>query len=833
MMKRLKTKQTSKQTSKRTTAALLLALALALISGCAKTGGEETAAPSANPNEGKPVPGIFTSEKIDLGIEGAENAYINNINVVGERLYYGLTKSETATDEDGNYSYSQEASVMSAKLDGSDRIVVFGPVVSAYDAAQKRNEQTSLYGFESDREGNLWILTLYTIDDQTDPLAPVYERRYELKKYSPDGAELASIDLASVPDFDANGNIQAFFLDGAGNLYASLYSGMGGGFKICVFSGETGAYAFAVNETDYVQSLFVLNTGEVAYTTFPMAGGSGYKLKVIDFAAKTANEKPAPGNLGYGSQMSGSGDYAYYYFMPGALYGYKLETQSSEPVVRLLDSGIAADHVRGVAPTGDGGFVANIMSQSGIASDGGVFLLMPNLDPTLASKRVITLGGLSLGTDARRAAVEFNRTSTSARITFKDYSEYSTPENYLAGATQLDLDILGGKAPDIIFTSSLSVRKYTAKGLFADLYPLLDADTKLRREDLFENILKIGEYDGKLTNVITTFQINALGGKKSVFGDGGSITAAELTAVADKNPDAKIMLNTTDDGWLREAVQTSVNDFVDWGTGVCTFNSEEFIALLEFSKRFPKDIDNSLNYATSYEEYMALATENMNALREGRVLLNRQYIYSPRAIHSLREVLGDDAVFLGFTAKGKGGASIMGASGYAVSASSPYKEEAWSFISHMLQKSAPDEGYSDSFILHTNKGVFEKQAEAEMIPLLERDLSKGVAVTITMLDGSSASTVRSVTELKQFAQQVEGQGKNVDEWIASYHLTEEDVAAVRNVIESAERAVTYSEQQITDIVMEEAEAFWAGAKTAEETANVIQSRVQIYVSEGM
>ena len=37
--------------------------------------------------------------------------------------------------------------------------------------------------------------------------------------------------------------------------------------------------------------------------------------------------------------------------------------------------------------------------------------------------------------------------------------------------------------------------------------------------------------------------------------------------------------------------------------------------------------------------------------------------------------------------------------------------------------------------------------------------------------------------------------------------------------------------KVVDMIMEEAQAFYAGDKTAEETAEIIQSRVKLFVSE--
>ena len=61
-------------------------------------------------------------------------------------------------------------------------------------------------------------------------------------------------------------------------------------------------------------------------------------------------------------------------------------------------------------------------------------------------------------------------------------------------------------------------------------------------------------------------------------------------------------------------------------------------------------------------------------------------------------------------------------------------------------------------------------------------------------------------------------------------MTQEEVDEVLSFIESVNRA-SYSNNEIQSIIEEEAAPFYAGQKTAEEVAGIIQSRIQILVNE--
>lgn len=61
-------------------------------------------------------------------------------------------------------------------------------------------------------------------------------------------------------------------------------------------------------------------------------------------------------------------------------------------------------------------------------------------------------------------------------------------------------------------------------------------------------------------------------------------------------------------------------------------------------------------------------------------------------------------------------------------------------------------------------------------------------------------------------------------------MSEEEARILRNLVYSAELTENY-DTTIYNIIMEETEAYFAGQKTAEEVAEIIQTRVQIYVDE--
>ncbi len=64
-----------------------------------------------------------------------------------------------------------------------------------------------------------------------------------------------------------------------------------------------------------------------------------------------------------------------------------------------------------------------------------------------------------------------------------------------------------------------------------------------------------------------------------------------------------------------------------------------------------------------------------------------------------------------------------------------------------------------------------------------------------------------------------------------YAATQEEIDQVRALLESAEKISGNVDEQLTNIITEESAAFFKGQKSAADTANVIQNRIQIYVNE--
>ena len=66
--------------------------------------------------------------------------------------------------------------------------------------------------------------------------------------------------------------------------------------------------------------------------------------------------------------------------------------------------------------------------------------------------------------------------------------------------------------------------------------------------------------------------------------------------------------------------------------------------------------------------------------------------------------------------------------------------------------------------------------------------------------------------------------------IKIHAMTEEEADEFRDLVDNAELFYRYNDT-VKDIVTEEAQYYFSGARSAEETAAVIQNRVKLYLEE--
>ncbi|MDR0446449.1 MAG: extracellular solute-binding protein, partial [Oscillospiraceae bacterium] len=785
---------------------LAMALALTLLAGCNGNGanggdGEKPKTNTPGASTGSAFENVYSERDLQIDLASAG---MQNFSIAGDRIYY-----DTHTPYSfGAMDYVDHPTIVSVDSDGGD-------MRTEWEMPEAGEGETAAFlsGFAADDAGNLWI-TLMVADPENDG-----SFRTALNRYPATGGASSSVDLTELdPTLYAQGSC----VDAAGNFYISS------GQAIYAFDAASGQHAFTLREEGYLTGPTRGPDGSALYLVTGRQGG-GYLVKTINFASKSADAGKSydAGNKMISSLAPGMDKYGFTFVSTQYVYGVDLATMTDEVIVSFINSDIDTSGINGVIPLTNGEFI--MRKQSGYSAT-GFSKLTENTSASAGEKAVITFGVMFLDNDTKAEVLEFNKSSSKARIEIVDYSTYNTSAwDTAAGIAQLDMDILGGRAPDIISLSALQPSKYVSKGVLEDLTPYLESDQYVSREDLFENILDATSTDGKLYHITPFFTIQTVVGKSSIFGERTSITTTELENVVNRYPDAMIMYTmsgfsfgaTTSSEWLSNAANAIVDAYIDWETLECSFNSQEFIDFLEFTKRFPAtapSFDPDFDFAGMYTD--------------DKVLLSSQNIASVRDVRTYNETFGEQVAMFGYPTADESGSAIIMNADFAISKNSQHKELAWEFISRLLREDITlgasgggGFGFGGGAVLSINKNRFEDSAEQEMLPIEQRDFAKGVTVYGT-----------TYTSLEQLEQTMESWRNMGDMWsgfvtaLDTYPLSEDEVSRVREAIEGAEK-IYGANTQIMSIIQEEAGAFLSGAKSAADAANIIQSRVSIFISE--
>lgn len=797
----------------RAKAMLSLILALVMVLGLAACGkGGEDGGKTDDGKEQDTPEFVYTAEYKKLSqndntrgmtprVYTSEGFYAETTEKVGENIPEGVTP-----EYEGQYDVYENRLYFVSYEGDMKRLENYAPI-AAGEAGDRKDYNSGSYiqGMVMNGEGKL--ITIENVSEnwneapegvtQDDPTYwdyYKYNNAYYIRTLDTDGSEISRGQIELGPE----DYISAYRMiaDDAGNALVTKDTSI-------VAIAPDGSTAYTIDCGEYVDSLLTLKDGRPAATYW---GESGMQLSVVDAASKSLGEKIDMPYNAY-NLISGGGDYDFYYTSGVNLYGYSVETQQSEKLLNWISCDVNSDKLSGISVLEDGrvlGVSTSWDKESGV-SDAELVLLSKVPYESVPHKEVLTMAVMYLDYELRNSVIDFNRSNDKYRVEITDYSEYNTEEDYSAGTTKLNTEIMAGNMPDILSLSNLSYDKIASKGLLEDLYPFIDADKELNREDFFPNVMSALEVDGKLYQAVPGFSLHAVVGSSDVVGDTPGWTYEEFDQALASMPEGcqAFDVYTTKDSILTTCLALDMDDFVDWSSGECSFESQQFIDLLNFANKFPAEFDYE-----NYDWSTAESTESLIA--QGKQMLLAAYISQFNDIQYY-DYYFKDATYIGYpTANGVGNMLNVNG-GLAISSKCANKEAAWEFVRTVLTEDYQKELYA----LPTNLNAYNSLLEDAMTPEYQKDAEGNILL------GESGEKIQV---------SMGGMGTATGEVIEFYALTQEEADKLWDVITSTTKLYT-SDEEIRNIVTEQAQAFFAGQKSAEEVAKLIQSKANIFVNE--
>lgn len=491
------------------------------------------------------------------------------------------------------------------------------------------------------------------------------------------------------------------------------------------------------------------------------------------------------------SPVMGDDRYSAYLILNDGVYGMDSNGDKT-PLLSITASNVKPSEILDIKPFGEGRFIACTESE--------LRLLTVRPDDYTDDRETVIVGMHNhVNTVNLDTATEFASKSEGYQAEFREY-EY--------GKDDLWKDILAGDSPDVYIPFDHDeLYRYVNLGALADFGELHDKYGGLSEDDFLPNIVSGMKYKGKLYSMSGYFMPSLIVANRDVLSreqaewDYGEFYDFVASQPADMYLAEHYLMDDPAEvfRWL---CGENCTDWVDYDKAECSFDSPEFIRLLEFCKNancigsYGDDY-----YANITQEQMALdSSENMSMLGNKKAIFGGLYGISrfdsyqnSAAAHSMSL----DDITLVYPPNNRRGGSFTIQEDYCVLTSGNCQQGGWEFVNYVLSSDV----LGNTFLPYgypTNKEAFETY--------IQRSYE----------NSNTGDTVSS----------------NVNGYSFKYtpSMTQEQLDYIRSVILSCDRLGTWDDK-LSPILTEEFGSYIAGEATAEDCAKHIQNRASILLSE--
>ena len=779
--------------------AALLCIALGALTACGRK--EEPTETQLGIDGYVYVPRLLDTSAVDT--YGNKYMKIDYLKVVGNNLYY-LHRDEGSGSTLERIPLPEEAEMPGLQgidFGAGERLLDFSGGSYAYseEALEGQRYSVSMHDYTVDEEQNIYAV----VSENRYSGINVSESKELLCRYGADGqpgyrmpldgakvngmvpygsGSLLLLTENEIRKIDADGNVAERvgieeYRSGRDIISERLY-------------GEPGGRIY-----------YVIRYGDLAWEVMELVAEGGMRLREVQgFAWK---------NDTY-TNIQGCHDGGLYFtlYSDDTLYLFDGEEGAARKVLRWGDSDIFSSAVGQLWPAGEDGILAHCLSNNGNSgSREEWYLLVRTPVGELPEKELVVLASLSPGEDLRSAVVEYNRQSERYHCIIEQYGHVPGTGDDTGASIRLDAALLSSSPPDILDLRPVDIYKYAEKGVLEDLSPYMEGSGTVRREDFLDGLLEGYTINGSLVCVPTRFGLNTIVGRDSQTSllEGWGIEdvytlmeshpeMTELVSSGSKrldSPEGGRAEGKGRDYMLKEFLPAYyLERFVDWEAGECSFDSGEFRELLlwlegHVEKEQPETAIGGTTWVSDYVPEDALLMEARGVEFDDLLQIEVQ--------------IGGKARFLGFpTADGRGTAACRVMDKLGMVSHSLHKEGAWDFLEYFISR-----GAEDSYYLPTQISLLRDMAEKAADPQPGM-LTDHYSVRIGIGD--------DVHEVDEFPQ----------------YLAD----ALMEQIEGMDfRPRSAAEEQIIEIVAEEADIYYKGDKSLEDVTAVIQNRVELLLKE--
>lgn len=405
----------------------------------------------------------------------------------------------------------------------------------------------------------------------------------------------------------------------------------------------------------------------------------------------------------------------------------------------------------------------------------GLRCIMLSGRDTSEEQRTELVYGLVAGTNASAdssiwtAISTFNQKNEDYYVTIRDYGGWFNME-------RLHADMAAGNGPDIIdMAYSDYYEAYVKNGYLVDLSPYLEQSQY--KDDIIWNVLDTCKVDGGLYMLAPQFMVSGLLVHPEYAEFVEEWNMETFLDLIEKNQWEKDIFGSCGDweGLLRDLFGGRQQEFIDWESGEASFETEAFTEILELCREYAE------------RDWPSLV---------GGLEDTAPYILCERSVQGdfwpylfYTGFYGREYRIYGYpTSTGQLYEIRVSPDCCAIYAGSENKEGAWEFVESLLWD--------------------ENQRCHGMV-------NGGFAIRSSILKEMEETS-------KEYNIKVDGE---------MLKISDSEIGILKDIIYNGNLTANFVNPDIWEVIWEEASAYIAGDKSAEETERIIQSRVGIILTE--
>lgn len=274
-------------------------------------------------------------------------------------------------------------------------------------------------------------------------------------------------------------------------------------------------------------------------------------------------------------------------------------------------------------------------------------------------------------------------------------------------------------------------------------------------------------------------------------------------------PEDKVISTFVNSNTKSDVFMKLVNcySFIDEQNASCSFNSTNFIKMMELVN------NNKFGLTTSEKDSLAF---NIDYLSEGELYRNDEALIEFSHIgtyYSIKEQLqgrfNEPLTFIGYPSESENGTYRIINSGYSIMANSSNIEGAWEFLKYYLfsEDAYAEKGDRQKFSGLDKRLENQLEYEKELHTINDPDSEEEINNDVYYTGGENGYLI------------------NIEPF------SDEEAELYDKFVKNSVKNTFRSNKDIEKIIKEELDYYFEGERPAEETADIIQNRVSIYISE--